>query len=219
MGIQGILGSVFSGLASAVIWWWFARCWKGGEVETRPGLYRADVEVEEYCSRWPFSVSAPHFWQPCRRSWRSGRSSSGEARLSPTAVPCMTARRRQSGTRSGVIASPAGARQSSRAGLDRHSASRFAMTLEEPPRQLLHHVFTADGAPPFLLAPISYGPGRGPRRYGKSSMLPTISLSPTRRPCCGGSASAPPSGRSRPPSCSSWPAPASARRPRTCRFR
>ena len=30
MGIQGILGSVFSGLASAVIWWWFARCWKGG---------------------------------------------------------------------------------------------------------------------------------------------------------------------------------------------
>jgi len=35
MGIQGILGSVFSGLASAVIWSWFARCWKRGEVETR----------------------------------------------------------------------------------------------------------------------------------------------------------------------------------------
>jgi hypothetical protein len=48
MGIQGILGSVFSGLASAVICWWFARCWKRGEVETRTGLYRADVGVEEY---------------------------------------------------------------------------------------------------------------------------------------------------------------------------
>jgi len=45
MGILGILGSVFSGLASAVIWSWFARCWKRGEVETRPGLSRADVEV------------------------------------------------------------------------------------------------------------------------------------------------------------------------------
>ena len=34
--------------ASAVCWWWFVRCWRRGEIETRTGLYRADIEVEEF---------------------------------------------------------------------------------------------------------------------------------------------------------------------------
>lgn len=48
MDFQALFGSILSGLLSAGIWWWFWRCWRRGEVETRTGLYRADVEVEEY---------------------------------------------------------------------------------------------------------------------------------------------------------------------------
>lgn len=48
MDFQGILVVAVSGSLSAVCWWWFARCWRRGEAETLTGLYRADIEVEEY---------------------------------------------------------------------------------------------------------------------------------------------------------------------------
>ena len=48
MDLQGIATVLLCGFASAVCWWWFVRCWRHGEIETRTGLYRADVEVEEY---------------------------------------------------------------------------------------------------------------------------------------------------------------------------
>jgi len=48
MDFQGVVVVLFCGSASATCWWWFVRCWRRGEIETRTGLYRADVEVEEY---------------------------------------------------------------------------------------------------------------------------------------------------------------------------
>lgn len=48
MGFQGVVAVLFCGSASATCWWWFVRCWRRGEIETRTGLYRANVEVEEY---------------------------------------------------------------------------------------------------------------------------------------------------------------------------
>jgi len=48
MTFQSIFGLLFSTIAAGLSWWWFGRAWSRGEIETRNGLYRADVEVEEY---------------------------------------------------------------------------------------------------------------------------------------------------------------------------
>jgi hypothetical protein len=48
MRFQSIFGFIFPTIAAVTTWWWFGRAWKRGEIETRTGLYRADVEAEEY---------------------------------------------------------------------------------------------------------------------------------------------------------------------------
>ena len=48
MVVQFVFASIVTFAASVGCWCWFGRAWKRGEIETRTGLCRVDVEPEEY---------------------------------------------------------------------------------------------------------------------------------------------------------------------------
>lgn len=46
--VQYVFATIACFACSAGCWWWFARAWKRGQIETRTGLYRVEIEPEEY---------------------------------------------------------------------------------------------------------------------------------------------------------------------------
>lgn len=45
---QFVICTIVSLAGASGCWWWFARSWKRGEIEARTGLYRVEIEPEEY---------------------------------------------------------------------------------------------------------------------------------------------------------------------------